>query len=292
MAYQSAAGLVMTVADDARKPSVFFVGVGKCGTSWLWSHLGQSAKVVVPTVKEPYLIDLPASDQQAAVERWWPKGDGPLADFSNVYYWDVDNPSKVHSYNPDARIVLTVRRPSERAVSHFRFLHRNGLVGSDDLADYLTRKDGHELVARSDYIPMLERYESMFGPNRVLVLPLELLQHDATAYLKRLGEFLGIEFEPVSEADAEPVLSAAAPRNRHVSRVAYQTGVILRRAGLLRVLSSMKQSPLVARILFTEAGSADHLKAAAAALPALHSLDSAYPDLLRRVGLDPSSLGL
>ena len=274
------------------KPSVFFVGVGKCGTSWLWSHLGQTAKVVVPTVKEPYLIDLPASEQQAAVERWWPAGDGPLADFSNVYYWDIDNPSKVHGYNPDARIVLTVRRPSARAVSHYRFLLRNGLVASDDLAEYLTRDDGHELVARSDYLPMLARYESMFWSDRVLVLPLELLQHDATAYLNRLGEFLGIDFDPVSEADAEPVLSASAPRNRYVSRVAYQAGVVLRRAGLLRVLSTVKQSPIVARVLFTEAGSADHLKAAAAALPSLQALDDAYPDLLRRVGLDPSSLGL
>lgn len=265
--------------DAARPISYFFVGVGKCGTSWLHTHLGRSGLVDVGKVKEPYLLDKDVTEQARHLERWWPTRGLPRADFSNLYYFDPANPRKITEHNPQARVILTVRTPSARAVSHFRFLLRNGLVNGS-MAEYLASGDGHDLVKRSDYAPMVERYVDAVGPDHFLVLPLELLQRDAQAYSDALGRFLGHDFGTLTEDDRKPVLGAATARNARVAAAAWHAGNLMRRLGLLRALSVVKNAPFLQRALYTTAAKDDEFASSARNHPELRRLDETYPQLL------------
>ena len=49
------------VTMSVERVKFFFVGVGKCGTSWIFEIARKKALMSVPKIKEPYIIDEPVS---------------------------------------------------------------------------------------------------------------------------------------------------------------------------------------------------------------------------------------
>lgn len=255
----------------------FFVGVGKCGTTWLYEFVRRHGLATVPEIKEPYLLDQPPADQARLLRRLWRDRDR-MCDFSNTYYWDPDNPVKIREHNPTARVIVTVRRPTDRARSHHRFLVRNGMTPHADFADYLRAGDDHDVVERCDYDRVLRRYRSIFPTTQILVLPLEQLSSDPQRYIDRLCSFLGSDRVVVSDQDRTPVLPRRTNRHRGLSQLAKASAVTLRRLGALRLLGRLKRSALLDRLLFRPTGQAP---AAPVDWPRLAELDRAYERLLQ-----------
>lgn len=207
-----------------------------------------------------------------------------MADFSTLYYWDKSNAEKIISYNPDAKIIITVRRPSSRVGSHFQYMKRNGSYSGMSLRDYLDSGDPEHIVARSDYDDMIARYRDTFGQQRVLLLPLEQLKDDAQLYIDRLLRFCDVDEVTLDPDDTKPVRAESSARNLLFARVAKHTAILLRHLRLLRLLAFMKDSPFLHRLLFRETqvnekGSRD--KDYGQMTAAIAELDTRYESLLR-----------
>lgn len=266
----------------------FFVGFGKCGTSWIYELLRRHDVVATPSIKEPYLVDVDAERRAALIAKLYrPKDDQPLADFSNVYYWDPQNANKIKAINPQAKIVITMRMPSERVVSHFGFLQRNALVPDTmTLADYLEGGDPEDIVARTNYAAAIARYETAFGAENVLVLPLEALREDPQGYADRLFAFLGVEGFALSEEDKLPVLQAAKPRSRMLARIAKGSAMTLRSLGFLSLLGGLKQMQGLRRLLYKPVDARPEQDFGAFAQQ-VAQMDTDYAKLLARWHNDP-----
>ena len=104
--------------------AAFFVGPGKCGTSWLFEACRSHLSVNVGRIKEPgeFLRESPDIE---AYERLW-QGPGVRCDFSNTYFFSDAAAEGIRRYNPAARICITVREPLSRLVSQYMFMRRNG----------------------------------------------------------------------------------------------------------------------------------------------------------------------
>ena len=255
---------------------VFFIGVGKCGTSWIYKHLSRRGDVGVPKIKEPYILNQPVERRPQMIRDLY-DDRRPRCDFSNVYYWDSSIPQKIAEHNPDAKIVLTVRKPSKRVSSHFAFLQRNGDFVDMDLLEYLDSGDQEELIGRSDYQKIYDRYTNVFPRDQVLVLPLELLSADVQEYASRLAAFLGIPEREVNESDSEKVLGRSSARLPLLSRSAKQLAELLRARGHLKLLSSLKESMLVRKLLFRRSSTDPSDEITSEQLPAeLRRLDDSY----------------
>ena len=241
----------MSTVAQTSKIEFFFVGVGKCGTSWIFEIARKKNLFSVPKIKEPYLIDQPPSRREKLTKSLY-RSFERMADFSNLYYWDPDNSTKIFSYNPNAKIIFTVRKPSQRIVSNFKFMKRNGDFSNVSLPEYLDSGDPIDLVARSDYRHMIERYTSVFGADQVLVLALEHLKADPQNYLDRLTDFCGTAQIILSEEDKVPVLQQAHARSSVAAKLAKQTAITLRKFGLLSLLGILKDSKLVRKSLYSE----------------------------------------
>ena len=269
---------------ETRKVRYFFVGVGKCGTSWIYEFLHRHRPVATPSIKEPYLIDAAPADRAALVAKLYDPAPGQeMADFSNVYYWDPENAAKIHDYNPDARIVVTTRLPSDRIVSHFGFMRRNDMIPQDRLADYIDEGDALSIVARSYYREILDRYVTAFGRENVLVLPMEQLGTDPQTYADRLADFMGVERIVLDEGDKAPVLKAVAPRSRLLARTASKAADAMRALGLLSVLGSLKRASVIRKVLFKPAAAPTDVSFGKAEAE-IAALDADYPALLRDYG--------
>ena len=241
----------MSTVAQKTKVEFFFVGVGKCGTSWIFEVARNKGLFSVPKIKEPYLIDQPPNRQEKLTKSLYRSFEN-MADFSNLYHWDPDNNIKIRSYNPDAKIIITVRKPSKRIVSHFKFAKRNGDFSKLSLAQYIDGGDTFDIVARSNYRPIIDRYKSAFGPDQVLVLALEHLKSDPQSYLDRLTDFCGAERIILSDEDKAPVLQQANARSPFAAKFAKKIAVTLRKLGLLSLLGTLKDSKLVRKFLYSK----------------------------------------
>ncbi len=230
----------------------FFVGVGKCGTSWIYEFLRRHNIIATPSIKEPYLVNEDAKRREELIRQLYnPKADQDLADFSNVYYWDDENAEKILQINPNARIIVTVRKPSERIKSHFAFLKRSALIPEGIRLDqYLDDGDSYSLVKRSEYSSVLDRYVKAFGRDNVLLLPLEMLKENPQNYADILLSFLGCPKHVLTDEDKSPVLAAARVRVKLFVKFAKWLAMILRSFGMLSLLGYFKRMKLVRTILY------------------------------------------
>ena len=237
--------------NEPRLVEFFFVGVGKCGTSWVYDFFKRNNLFSVPSLKETYLIDLEKESQSKLIKKMY-KSQDKMCDFSNLYYWDEDNPIKIRKYNPEAKIIITVRKPSSRIVSHFGFLQRNGLVKEKEIKDYLNNGDEERIVDRSYYRKIISRYKGYFSNNKILILPLELLEESPQKYADYLLKFMGQESFQLKEEDTTPVLKKSKPRIRFLSLFAKKLAELIRKLGFLTLLGKLKSYIFIQKILFKE----------------------------------------
>ena len=104
-----------------------------------------------------------------------------------------------------AKVLIGIREQKSMLMSMFRQYIRQG--GNLPLEDFIGARhvtEGFSPLCRLDhfeYDAFVRYYQDLFGPESVLVMPLELLKQDTGAYLSRVRSFLGInnQGEPSTE---------------------------------------------------------------------------------------------
>lgn len=133
------------------------------------------------------------------------------------YLFHPTIPERIAELIPDCRILIVLREPLDRAVSHHAHEVRRGfetlpliealeaeperLDGEEErlIADpsYISRPHiHHAYVGRGQYAAQVERYLDRFGAERVLVLDSAGLKRDPAAVVRQSTDFLGLD--PVS----------------------------------------------------------------------------------------------
>lgn len=94
----------------------------------------------------------------------------------------------LHALAPEARIVIVLREPKAWLVSYYKQFIKFG--EHRPMKVYCRRFSGH-LVQTYSVDFLAELYGSLFGRDRVFVLPFELLRVDETGFLDLLGGIVG-----------------------------------------------------------------------------------------------------
>jgi hypothetical protein len=218
--------------------AAFFVGPGKCGTSWIFETCRAHAALNVGRIKEPGAF-LAGNVDLAAYQALW-DGPGLRCDFSNTYFFSDTAAEGVHRYNPAARIAITVREPVPRLVSQYMFMRRNGRF--DGTIDAWIRAYP-DIVDRCRYGKHALRWLERFPASQMTVLRLETLQQQPEQYRKALFGFLGVPDDPAAAA-ARQAQAAALPRSRLLARGTKELAELARKARLFRLIDRVKRSPL------------------------------------------------
>jgi hypothetical protein len=116
---------------------------------------------------------------------------------------------RLHEVEPDARILVTIREQKALLVSMFLYEARGAKQkGLDAWLDFNLRYFDRGIFPNLDYFAVWKAYSALFGNERVLVLPLELLARAPDTFYWRLDRFLGLP-----EGD-----QPSAPVERHENR--------------------------------------------------------------------------
>ncbi|MCG6871819.1 MAG: sulfotransferase [Gammaproteobacteria bacterium] len=206
-----------------RLPDFLIAGEAKCGTTSLFRYLEAHPRVVGAVVKETNSLLL-YPDSLLALRAGYPfRWTHPAArwragEASPEYFSRPGMAARVHRHLPDARVIVLLRDPVQRAFSDFRMLEADAgaqqfaeqvqrslaLLAQDDftpLIDALRQVEHHPLryVLRGIYHRPMGEWLKAIPPAQLLVLGSEELFARPAASMARVLAFLGLSNRELPE---------------------------------------------------------------------------------------------
>lgn len=199
-------------------PSALIIGAQKGGTTSLFNYLVRHPDVLPPFGKEIHYFDL----HYARGVRWYRgrfpygyrlRGGALTLDASPYYLMHPQAPGRAAHLLPDAKLVVLLRNPVDRAFSHYQHEVRGGreslsfgeaiemeaerLAGEEerlraDSGYYSYNHHRYSYTRRGRYIEQLRRWVEHFPRSRLLVLQSERLFRDPADTIGEVQEFLGL----------------------------------------------------------------------------------------------------
>lgn len=219
----------------AEWPNLFVVGVLRGGTTSLWGYLQQHPEIFMSAVKEPHFFTKAGAKlapryaaETAYLALFTGAREGVRGEASASYFGDADSAAAIKRVSPDAKILVILRDPVERAYSHYWHAAGNGRETrsfSEAVEDELAgrRPGGAEpYVRRGFYSESLRRYQEAFG-DHVRVLFLDDLSREPAATLRDVFEFLDVDPEVADRLAVERRNESRSPRGG-VSRLILRSG--------------------------------------------------------------------
>ncbi|AJW71782.1 sulfotransferase family protein [Nitrosopumilus adriaticus] len=191
-------------------PNFFIVGATRCGTSSLYEYLNETNGVFMSSIKEPAFFSVsinrrkPIQNEHDYLNLFNDaKPEQAIGEASTRYFIDPKSPSLIKNKIPNAKIIIVLRDPVERAFSSYLYYLRreknepfNMVVKksleTDLSGDYLL----HLVVKGGMYFEHVKRYLNTFGQNSVKILFFEEFFPDIKNQFKDLLKYLDIKSEP------------------------------------------------------------------------------------------------
>jgi hypothetical protein len=218
----------------ARWPDLFIAGAAAAGTREVARRLAAHPDVFLATPEEPHFFSaiqpagrlaasMPVVRAEADYLRLFAgAGDARVvAEASTSYLWSPEAPARIHAVAPDARILLLLRDPIERAWSHHAAASAGGLERRGFLRVVRDETDragvwgqGTVYLGAGRYADGVERILRLFGPDRVAVHFWETFSVDPRGTTRDL--FTWLDLDPARAVETPPSLppTPAGPLRR------------------------------------------------------------------------------
>lgn len=200
-------------------PTFVVAGAPRCGTTSLHYYLRQHPQVCMSTTKEPnyflfdeagepYIAEPPiirkSARRRADYEALFRLSPDAIAigDASPLYLYSQPSPARMQEVAGDMKVVCLLRRPADRAWSHFLYafpdecparfaeLVETEIRGGPGYEPYRTPT---HLVRLGRYAEQVRRQQETFGAENVLVLLMDDLHADQAGVLATVCRFLGVD---------------------------------------------------------------------------------------------------
>jgi len=199
-------------------PNFFLVGAPRCGTTSLYEYLKNTNGVFMSPVKEPNFfsksiipdnyIFAPIRNEKQYLKLFSNiKDEIAIGEASTTYLQDPQAPKLIHEKVPNAKIIISLRDPVERAYSHFLYFQSFGFEkrsfhqAINDNIKGLDKTSGKDYVDAGNYSSQIQRYFNEFGSNQVKIILFNELQTNTRKTVKEILNFLNILSELPKEID-------------------------------------------------------------------------------------------
>ena len=250
--------------------TVDFVGIGtaKGGTTWMSECLDEHPAICMSEPKEVYYFNETSIRHKhedgmnphfKEPLEWYAKrfahcaADSLKGEFSTYYLTDETAPKAIYGAYPDAKLLVGLRNPVDRAWSKY-WMMKNHRKLFDGTFEEALEAFPRILIEPGFYARNLKRYLDLFPREQMHVVWFEDIKNDAIGTVKGVYAFLGVD---------ETFVPEAANAKSHASRTTKSLGLqkalgktsdafaavglggvpkMLRRAGLQKVVTKMNTS--------------------------------------------------
>lgn len=212
-------------------PDFLIIGAARCGTSSLWANLAEHPRLQ-PPAKKAFLRG--ASNHKEVHffdrEHKWKKGVDFYRSFfvghpQQFYHFESTPnylympkvPKRVKAVLPNAKFIVMLRNPVDRAWSHFsNWRQKKGWKES------MLYDPRCEILKKGIYHAQLARWFEYFDRSQFLIIRSEDYFANESSILKRAFEFIGVEpvistnpiyYDPVKKTKGNPPMSVKLRRD-------------------------------------------------------------------------------
>jgi hypothetical protein len=183
-----------------RLPTFLVIGVPKAGTTTLAAALGAHPEVFVPREKELHFFDRRFERGLDWYRSWFaPAGAARAAgEATPTYVYDARAMRRLAETLPEARLIVLLRNPVDRAYSNYWYQRSLGYETRSfeeavraEMADPDAQPFRH--LTRGRYLPYLEAAAELFPRSRLLVLLFEDLRDRPEETLAAACRHVGVD---------------------------------------------------------------------------------------------------
>jgi len=221
------------------KPNFFIVGTPKAGTTSLYHYLEEHPEIFMSPIKETNYFSYAEINQQdlyydvehvSTIEEYLAQFAGvsnekAIGEASVSYLFYPSVPLKLKQFNPDARIIMVLRNPVDRAFSHYLMDHRLGFVNlpldkivNEENRDKLTNLYYQQYISLGYYYEQIKRYLDAFGSEQVKVFLYEDVVSNIDGVVSEIYSFLQVDdnYKPGTDQKHNVFL---APKNSLIGKL-------------------------------------------------------------------------
>ena len=237
------------------KVNTFIVGAPKAGTTSLHYYLSQHANVSMSSVKEPNYFsskevkslfynskcieDSIEYHKLFSNEKKLIRGE---ASVSYLFYKEV--PKRIYEYNPNSKILIMLRKPTERTISHYLMDYRLGFC-SKKLDDILANPDVHhqffqQYIELGNYYSQVKEYFKIFGEEQIMIILYDDFKLNTSEVMSKVYNFLKISNNQINYKIKNQFLSSSNKliSNLYKSNLLRKTLKIILPKGILPLIKS------------------------------------------------------
>tara|TARA_Y100000746_G_C15451485_1_gene427362 strand:- start:1071 stop:1928 length:858 start_codon:yes stop_codon:yes gene_type:complete len=240
----------------------FIVGAPKAGTTSLYEYLKQHSVICMSTIKEP---DFFTKDELLKNPLYY--GKNPIENIEDYHdLFDDSNcqirgeasvsylfyplvAKKIKQYNTNAKIIIMLRNPVDRAFSHYLMDYKLGLV-DQDFESIFNKSDSlffQQYFEIGNYYEQVMRYLSNFDKDRIQIIWYEDFVEFGTKELQKTYKFLSVNIKKNTILQTKHN-AFSLPKNKIIRKV--YSMIFLRR--LLKNILPVKFTSIVKKNLFSD----------------------------------------
>ena len=261
-------------------PNFLIIGAARSGTTALCNSLQQHPQIHFSRLKEPHfmafqgqsldfagpgddvLINSEAVTDFDDYRRLFDAAGGETAigegSVSTLYY-HASAIENIRRFTPDAKLIVLLRNPIQRAYSSFLYMTAHGY---EPLADFERALDDeprridanwHHIwhyTKMGFYAEQLTAFRDAFGSDRVKVLLFDDVKSDAQGTMRDLYSYLDVDPEFTADTSVE-VNRSGVPRSRVLQHLLYRVRERQRLKQMVKAVVPLKVREWVRRVNLT-----------------------------------------
>lgn len=190
------------------KPNFFIVGTPKSGTTSLFHYLQEHPEVFLPELKEPHFFSCPEVKETYykteivdLKEKYLnlyqsTKAFKAIGDLSSSYLFNTNAAERISTFNPAAKIIIVLRNPVERAISHYLMDVNLGYINVSLLKVFNNKekyqKYYKEYIELGFYHQQIAAYKKYFPENQIKIIISDDFFANTAETLKQIYSFINI----------------------------------------------------------------------------------------------------
>jgi hypothetical protein len=162
------------------------------------------------------------------------------------YFWYPEAPERAQRFNPQFKIIVTLRDPFARILSAYQYDRSLYLRADVSLSQYLKLP---VVAATNDYAGNLQRWQACFPTNAILVSFYEDIATSPEIWLRKIWSHLGVP-DHWEGHWAQPRWTARVARNETLAHFAFSVSQLLRKNGFFQFVGKTKNQSWLENALF------------------------------------------
>lgn len=184
------------------RPNFLVIGAEKSGTTWLYECLKKHPEIYLPDTKEIHYFNRLRSDHSVRdrflehdiswYERFFEGADEYkcIGEVTPMYLCDAVAMQRIHETLGQIKLIVMLRDPVDRAISHYKMARAKGKVKED--FQEISRKKDDIFIGRGMYGKQLEKVYGLFAKENVHIILFDEVVSRPFEVMDEVFEFLGV----------------------------------------------------------------------------------------------------